>query len=287
MLRNTFCHIPGIGARYERRLWEAGILTWEDFLARADEASIPRLPARAGSIENVKALVAESVKRLDAGNPIYFSTLLPAREQWRIFSEFRGKVAYLDIETNGYMGPRGYITAISLYDGTTVHNYVKDRNLDSFRYDIQKYRLIVTYNGKCFDLPFIESHFGMRLNRAHLDLRYILADLGFKGGLKGCEKLIGIDRGELAGVDGYFAVLLWRDFKRNRNPKALETLLAYNVQDVVNLEPLMVTSYNMMIERTPFTASHLLKAGAAPSVSFRPDMETIDRIRTSMAAANP
>ena len=85
MLRNTFCHIPGIGARYERRLWEAGILTWEDFLARPED-SIPKLPARSGTLENVKALVAESVKRLDAGNPIYFSTLLPANEQWRIFS---------------------------------------------------------------------------------------------------------------------------------------------------------------------------------------------------------
>jgi hypothetical protein len=34
----------------------------------------------------------------------------------------------------------------------------------------------------------------------------------------------------LIDVDGFFAVLLWWDFKRNKNQKALETLLAYNIR---------------------------------------------------------
>ena len=66
----------------------------------------------------------------------------------------------------------------------------------------------MTYNGKSFDIPFIESHFGAKLTHAHIDLRYILASLGYRGGLKGCEKQLGIDRGDLKNVDGYFAVLL-------------------------------------------------------------------------------
>jgi len=28
MLEHTFCHIPGIGAKTERRLWEAGLDCW-------------------------------------------------------------------------------------------------------------------------------------------------------------------------------------------------------------------------------------------------------------------
>ena len=38
-----------------------------------------------------------------------------------------------------------------------------------------------------------------------------------RGGQKGCEKLLGIDRKELKEIDGFFAVLLWRDYKRNNN----------------------------------------------------------------------
>ena len=30
--------------------------------------------------------------------------------------------------------------------------------------------------------------------------------LGFKGGLKGCERQLGLDRGNLKDIDGFFAV---------------------------------------------------------------------------------
>jgi len=56
-------------------------------------------------------------------------------------------------------------------------------------------------------------------------LRYVLKSLGYSGGLKSCEKALGLDRGDLDGVDGYFAVLLWRDYQKKHNEKALETLL--------------------------------------------------------------
>ena len=63
----------------------------------------------------------------------------------------------------------------------------------------------------------------------------MLSRLGYKGGLKGCEKQLGLDRHELDGVDGYTAVLLWQEYTRTRNTRALDTLLAYNIQDVLNL----------------------------------------------------
>ncbi len=31
MLHQTFCHIPGIGMKTERKLWEAGITSWEQW----------------------------------------------------------------------------------------------------------------------------------------------------------------------------------------------------------------------------------------------------------------
>jgi uncharacterized protein YprB with RNaseH-like and TPR domain len=107
---------------------------------------------------------------------------------------------------------------IALYDGKSIFTYVQGQNLDEFTRDIQKYKVIVTYNGKCFDVPFIESYFRVKMPQAHIDLRYLLKSLGYTGGLKGCEKKAGIDRGEMEGIDGYFAVLLWDDYQKTRIP---------------------------------------------------------------------
>jgi hypothetical protein len=59
-------------------------------------------------------------------------------------------------------------------------------------------------------------------------------------------------------VDGYFAVRLWDDYQGNENIKALETLLAYNIHDVVSLQTLMVLSHNLKLRETPFNETHQL-----------------------------
>jgi len=58
-----------------------------------------------------------------------------------------------------------------------------------------------------------------------------------KGGLKVVERLLGIKR-RLTSVDGYIAMQLWYDYVNNNNEEALQTLLAYNEEDVVNLRVL-------------------------------------------------
>lgn len=269
MLKNTFCHLPGIGLKSERHLWDKGIYSWDACV------NGPSLPPRYSPL---KGLLTQSYEQLKCCNPSFFIGAMQAAEHWRLFPEFRSSTAYLDIETNGYAGPRGYITAISLYDGQAVYNYVKGRNLNDFKRDINRYKLLVTFNGKCFDIPFIEKHFKMTLPQAHIDLRYILRDLGLTGGLKSCEKRVGIDRKELDGVDGFFAVLLWQDFKRRKNQKALETLLAYNVQDVINLETLMVFAYNQKISDTPFRKTNHIPEPSMPELPFKADPQTIERI---------
>ncbi len=92
--------------------------------------------------------------------------------------------------------------------------------------------------------------------------------MGYRGGLKGCERALGLDRGDLASVDGFFAVLLWHDFQRHRNPQALETLLAYNIRDVVNLEPLLVKAYNLKAAQTPFGPGVALRLPVPPREPF-------------------
>jgi uncharacterized protein YprB with RNaseH-like and TPR domain len=272
MLRNTFCHIPGVGPKTERSLWEAGITTWETLLAQSGAS--PPAPLRRSCAEHLH----ESLLHYTNRNANYFGDRLPASQRWRLFSDFRSSCAYLDIETTG-MGHFGdHITSIALYDGQYLRVYVHGENLDDFLADVRNYRLLVTYNGTGFDLPFLQRHFLTTFPIAHIDLRYVLKSLGIGGGLKGCEQRLGIKRPGLEEVDGYLAVLLWRDYQRHRNRKALETLLAYNTQDAVNLETLLVEAYNRKIQETPFALSHRLPAPSVPANPFTPDADTVRRL---------
>ena len=279
MLTNSFQHIPGIGAATEAQLWASGLLDWQ----RIEPENTLNIPPK--RFETIAAHTQTALGHLESKNPIYFADLLPAKEHWRLFHEFRDAVAYIDIETTGIRAYGFEITTIALYDGKDVRYYVEGQNLEQFIEDIQDYKVLVTYNGKTFDVPFIEGQFGIQLNHAHIDLRYVLKGLGYGGGLKQCEKALGLDRGDLDGVDGYFAVLLWHEYQKNNNEKALETLLAYNIEDVVNLETLMVTAYNMKLKETPFKGTHTLPLPQIPEIPFKPDLDTIERIKTMMAGS--
>jgi len=271
MLEQTFCHIPGIGARTEAGLWAAGICSWDGVAGHAG------LPSRRAAL--LTAHAEESLARLAARDAAFFSARLPANQHWRLFPHFRDRLAYLDIETTGLGAPGDHITTIALYDGHAIRHYVHGENLDRFPHDIRGYDLLVTFNGKGFDVPFIESAFGIRLAKPHIDLRHVLASLGYRGGLKLVERALGFDRGELADVDGYFAVLLWHDYIRKQNRAALDTLLAYNMLDTVNLEALMVHAYNMKVAHTPFASALHLPTPTAPAIPFTPDMPTVARLR--------
>lgn len=272
MLTHTFRHIPGIGLKTERRFWKAGLSAWDDFR----EPCPVRLTTE--KIAVIRAYLDES-KRHFPHNPLYFYELLNGNQHWRLFPHYRQQTLYLDIETTGLSEFQDHITTIATYDGREVRSYVYGENLVDFIADLDRYDVLVTYNGKAFDIPFIERSFGRKIHKAHLDLRYILRNLGYGGGLKSCEKQLGLDRGDLAGVDGYFAVLLWQDYKESGNRKALETLLAYNIEDVVNLETLMVQAYNLSLQGTPFAEGLQLPCPPRPSIPFAADMQVIDRIK--------
>ena len=234
-----------------------------------------RLPAAARF--DLKGTLEQSRLALPA-NPHFFTARLPATEVWRIFPHYRHKTVYLDIETTG-LGEGSEITTIALYDGQKILTYVNGKNLDDFVDDITNYQVIVSYNGRTFDIPFLEKFFKIKLDHAQIDLRYVLARLGLKGGLKGCEKQLGMNRGELDGVDGYFAVLLWQQYIKYNDTGALETLLAYNISDTVNLERLAVEAYNRNIAVTPFAGELTLPLPALPHLEIQPDRACVKKIR--------
>ena len=77
------------------------------------------------------------------------------------------------------------------------------------------------------------------------------------------------------------AVLLWRDFQQQKDARALEALLAYNVLDTVNLETLMVHAFNRKLAAlapAPFDSDCVLPLPAPPENPFRADPGTVRRV---------
>lgn len=259
VLRQTFLHIDGVGYRTEERLWRSGVRSWNEFPAGSSRIPIPaRLRARIGDE------LARSEEALRKGRHSYFATGLPSREHWRALPEFRGRIAYLDIETTGLSIGRDAITVVGVYDGERERSFVKGVNLGELPKALASTKLLVTYNGAQFDVPFLRRAFPrMRLDQIHVDLRYPLRRLGYRGGLKAIEEQVGIDRSdETTGLRGFDAVRLWEAYRRG-DEGALDLLLQYNMEDVVNLEALARLAYGDLrawcLEGDFVTADRLLR----------------------------
>lgn len=243
MLKRTYIHLPKVGPATELHFWREGLRTWEDFLAARAVPGLSQVRLAA-----LQCDLEHSLGHLD--QPDYFSYRLPAGERWRLFKQYRPRTAYLDIETTGANWPNLSVTVIGLYDGRSFHQFVLGENILDFLEIIDEFQMLVTFNGSQFDLPVLQAFFGGRpFRQTHIDLRFVLSRLGFKGGLKKIEPRFGLNRpSDLAGLDGYDAVLLWERARRgSRNARDL--LLRYNREDVINLESLMDQAYRIACER--------------------------------------
>lgn len=234
MLKNTFCHVEGISEDTEKMLWENGICCWEDFETRFNEISF----LSESKLNKIKSEIFYSLTSLNENNLSYFKNKLPQKELFRLVNY--GKIAYVDIETTGLSKYTNEITLIGVYDGKNPSIFISGENLNDAIDYLKQFDIIVSFNGKTFDLPFIEHKFNYKFdNVIHLDLRYLLKEMGLAGGLKLIEKAVGLTRDdEIANVDGFEAVRLWKSYKMG-NADSLRKLLKYNEEDIVNLKFLL------------------------------------------------
>ncbi len=163
--------------------------------------------------------------------------------------------AYLDIETTGLSAGPYEITVVGIFlvDGreSRVVQLVGDEITErAILQALEGVETIYTYNGSRFDLPFIKASIGTDLETAfgHRDLMYDCWACNLRGGLKKVEVILDIDR-ELTGIDGWDAVLLWRRYTRTGDAGALDKLLHYNKEDVVNLKALREKLEEIVWER--------------------------------------
>ncbi len=245
MLKNTFQHLQGVGPAREAGWWGAGILTW-DALARS---------------ERVKAAVAraleESAARLEGRDARYFADALPSTQRWRIYPDFWAETVFLDIETTGLSAGESQVTVVGLLDKNGYRAFVRGDNADDLPAALAPYRLIVTFNGGSFDLPFIAAQFGAWCfaHAGHLDLRHTMRQLGYTGGLKRIERVTRTGRTSvLANLGGADPVTLWR-MAQEGEPGALSTLLRYNAEDVASLPKLAALAVGQLSAGTPLATS--------------------------------
>ncbi|MCS7184589.1 MAG: ribonuclease H-like domain-containing protein [bacterium] len=145
--------------------------------------------------------------------------------------------AFIDIETDA----KNKITVIGInIPGKGVFQLVRPNITTSKLFEILfGVKQIFTFNGTSFDIPIIKKETGLDLSKMfrHIDVLVECRNRGIKGGQKKIENFLDIQR-ETFGMDGSDAVRLWNQYKSG-NKKALELLLKYNREDVVNLEKIV------------------------------------------------
>jgi uncharacterized protein YprB with RNaseH-like and TPR domain/predicted nuclease with RNAse H fold len=243
MLEKTFVHIPGIGQQTERGLWQAGIVSWNDFSGFFTRpAAISRALRR-----RLETYIPQSIEAVSKRDAAFFVRLSAIGEAWRLFAEFADQCVFLDIETTGLSPVFDTVTMVGLYDGHRYRAFIDGQNLEELPDHLKKYSVVVTFNGSGFDLRFLRLKFEhLELPPIHIDLRWVTRRLGYRGGLKAIEKEFGIYRDDaIEEIDGFDATVLWsRHLRGDRD--ALQQLIKYNSEDVVHLKAIMEMSYDRL-----------------------------------------
>ena len=146
---------------------------------------------------------------------------------------------YVDIETTGLSPANDEITIVGLLCGDTFEQFTKNVNLKAYYIDeyimMHEPTEVVGYNSNRFDIPFMES-FGIETlsNLKQVDLMIQCHNLNLKGGLKKVESILGIER-QHEPLNFFQQKALWKKWINTNDWSALDRLLAYNKEDVMNL----------------------------------------------------
>jgi len=172
----------------------------------------------------------------------------------------RDRIVFLDTETTGLQGGAGmtpFITGLGYFEGDAFHvrqYFIRDfdeepSKLLALEEFLQRFSLVITYNGATFDLPLLETRFTLaRLNSPfetmeHLDLLPAARRL-WRNGHGSCRlaalecKIAGFLRGP--DVPGAVIPRAYFDYLQGRGGAVIRGVLKHNVHDIVSLAALTV-----------------------------------------------
>jgi uncharacterized protein YprB with RNaseH-like and TPR domain len=163
--------------------------------------------------------------------------------------------AFLDTETTGLAGGSGtlaFLVGVGVISprGFDLKQYFlrepaeEASMLASLMNDLAEFDVLVTYNGKSFDVPLLETRYNMNRSKSpftrlkHVDLLYGARRL-WRLKLESCrlqeleKRILGHER--VGDVGGAFIPNLYFDYLRNGDAAPLEPILFHNSIDILSL----------------------------------------------------
>jgi uncharacterized protein YprB with RNaseH-like and TPR domain len=163
--------------------------------------------------------------------------------------------AFLDTETTGLAGGSGTLAFLVGIGSITPAGFglkqyflrqpaEEPSLLSALTADLANYDVLVTYNGKAFDVPLLETRFLMNRQKApfarlqHVDLLYGARRL-WRLKLESCRlqdlerRILGHER--VGDVGGGFIPNLYFDYLRRSDPGPLESVFFHNAIDILSL----------------------------------------------------
>ena len=160
-----------------------------------------------------------------------------------LYRRQKSNAVCIDIERASFNGPISVIGWYEPKDGVIECNFfIKGKNLnaENLRKTLSKYKLVITYNGLYYDIPVIQREFPGVFPKdiRVLDLYLFARKLNLDTNLKVLENTLHVERSYEGTLKKGRTTRLWQRYEKYGDRQALNRLLEYNKQDVVNLYPL-------------------------------------------------
>jgi len=214
-------------------------------------------------------------------------------------------VVYLDTETTGLSGGTGtcaFLIGIGAAEGSGfrvrqffLRDFTEEKAaLKALAAALEPYQLLVTFNGKTFDLPVLEARYTLArmrsplLRLAHLDLLHPARRL-WKLRLESCNlknlerELLGIARN--GDVPGSEIPQIYFDYLRTGSAEGLQPVFFHNALDIVTLAALTVEAGEAVTKagnggdcdsRDLFSLSRILERAGASDLALTTCKRALD-----------
>jgi uncharacterized protein YprB with RNaseH-like and TPR domain/predicted nuclease with RNAse H fold/dephospho-CoA kinase len=233
VLSVTFQHLSGVTAKREADLWRSGVLTWDDY----ERYCLDQKSFHLFDEDNGLSPLALSRIALTHREVGFFAEALERKQHYRIALAFPDDTLFLDIETTGLSWYYDKITVIGWSLDGEYDFVIAEDNTDKFSSILKKAKVIVTFNGSRFDLPFLKHIFpNLKLPPVHVDLRFLARRTGLTGGQKCIETQLNFHRpDDLQEIHGASAPLLWYKYRLG-DFNSFVQLMRYNHVDIRGMQ---------------------------------------------------